>query len=74
MVLLCNDRAAAESVIEDNLHRESALRSARLARMHGRDGTSWQALRADHRHRDIAAAIGALDRAPELDLGDEAPI
>ncbi|MEE9265097.1 MAG: beta-N-acetylhexosaminidase [Gammaproteobacteria bacterium] len=74
MVLLCNDRAAAESVIEDNPHGESALRSARLARMHGRDAKSWQELRADPRHRDIAATIGALDRAPELDLGDEAPI
>jgi len=74
MVLLCNDRAAAESVIEDNPHGESALRSARLARMHGRDAKSWQELRADPRHRDIAATIGALVRAPELDLGDEAPI
>ncbi len=74
MVLLCNDRAAAESVVEDNPHRESALRSARLARLHGRNAKSWQELQADSRHRDIAATIGALDRAPELDLGDEAPI
>ena len=28
----------------------------------------------DHRHRDVDATIGALDRAPELDLGDDAPI
>jgi len=74
VVLLCNDRAAAESVVEDNPHRESALRSARLARLHGRSAKSWQELQADSRHRDIAAAIGALDRAPELDLGDEAPL
>ena len=74
MVLLCNDRAAAESVVEDNPHRESALRSARLARLHGREAKSWQALQADSRHRDVAATIGALDRAPELDLGDEAPL
>jgi beta-N-acetylhexosaminidase len=74
MVLLCNDRAAAESVVEDNPHRESALRSARLARLHGRNAKSWQELQADSRHRDIAATIGALDRAPELDLGDEAPL
>ncbi len=74
VVLLCNDRAAAESVVEDNPHRESALRSARLARLHGRSAKSWQELQADSRHRDIAATIGALDRAPELDLGDEAPL
>ncbi len=74
MVLLCNDRGAAESVVEDNPDRESALRSARLARMHGRDARSWQELQADARHREVAAAIGALDRAPELDFGDEAPL
>lgn len=74
MILLCNDRSAAESVIESNTHRGSALRSARLARMHGRNKLSWQDLQADPRHRDTAAAIGALEPAPELDLGDEAPI
>jgi beta-N-acetylhexosaminidase len=74
MVLLCNDRAAAESVVEDNPQRESALRSARLARLHGRNAKSWQELQADSRHRDIATTIGALDRAPELDFGDEAPL
>ena len=74
MVLLCNNRSAAESVVEDNPHCESALRSARLARIHGRNNVSWQDLQADPRHRDIAAAIGALDRAPELDLGDDSPI
>lgn len=74
MVLLCNDRAAAESVIEDNSHRGSALRSARLARMHGRNRTSWQDLQTDPRHREIAVTIGALEPAPELDFGDEPPI
>lgn len=74
MVLLCNDRAAAESVVEDNPQRESALRSVRLARLHGRNAKSWQELQADSRHRDIATTIGALDRAPELDFGDEAPL
>jgi beta-N-acetylhexosaminidase len=74
MVLLCNDRSAAEAVIDENMHRRSALRSARLARMHGRNRMSWEALKANPRHRRAASAIGALEPAPELDLGDEAPI
>jgi len=74
MILLCNDRAAVEAVIEDHANDGSALRSARLARMHGRHKVSWQALRADPRHRQTAATISALDRAPELDLGDDLPI
>jgi beta-N-acetylhexosaminidase len=74
MILLCNDRSAAESVIDNTPHHASALRSARLVRMHGREATDWQALHADPHYRSAAAAIGALERAPELDLGDDAPI
>jgi beta-N-acetylhexosaminidase len=74
MVLLCNDRSAGESVIEAVDRGASAVRSARLARMHGRDAIDWQELHADPRYRERAAAIGALEPAPELDLGDDAPI
>jgi beta-N-acetylhexosaminidase len=74
MILLCNDRAAAESVLDAHPHRISAVRSARLARLHGRAGITWEALHADPHHREIAAALGALEREPELDLGDEPPL
>jgi beta-N-acetylhexosaminidase len=74
MILLCNDRSAAESVLDEHPHRTSAVRSARLARMHGRNRISWHELHADPRHREIAATIGTLERAPELDLGDEPPL
>lgn len=75
MVLLCNDRAAVVAVLEgDGLLRGSAVRSARLAPMHGRGGVPWRKLEADPRRRSVAAALGALEPAPELDLGDEAPI
>ena len=74
MVLLCNDRSAVESVVEDNPEGGSALRSARLAPMHGRARTSWQDLQEDPRHRDTAVAVGALEPAPELDFGGDAPI
>ena len=29
---------------------------------------------ADPRHREISAKIGVLERAPELDLGDDPPL
>ena len=74
MILLCNDRSAAEVVLDEHPHRESALRSARLARMHGRKTMSWHELHSDPHHRETARAIGKLDRAPELDLDDEPPI
>lgn len=74
MVLLCNDRSAVVAVIEDQSLSGSALRSARLAPMHGRGSLTWRDLEADPRSREAAAALGALEPAPELDLGDEAPI
>ena len=64
----------AHFVIEAVDRGASAVRSARLARMHGRDAIDWQELHADPRYRERAAAIGALEPAPELDLGDDAPI
>jgi beta-N-acetylhexosaminidase len=74
MVLLCNDRSAVVSVIEGDPLPGSALRSARLAPMHGRGGPTWPELEADPRRREVAAALGDLEPAPELDFGDEAPI
>ena len=74
MVLLCNDRSAVVSVVEGDSLPGSALRSARLAPMHGRAGPTWQELVADPRRQEAAAALGALEPAPELDFGDEAPI
>lgn len=74
MVLLCNDRSAVVSVIDSDPLPHSALRSARLVPMHGRGRPTWQELEADSRRREVAAALGALEPAPELDFGDEAPI
>ena len=71
MILICNDRSAAEAVLDDSSYDESALRSARLARMHGRNRIAWQDLHSDPRHREIAGTISRLERIPELDLGDE---
>lgn len=74
MILLCNDRSAAESVLDAYPNRRSALRSARLARLHGRTRVTWESLHADPHHREVSDTIGKLERAPELDLGDEPPL
>lgn len=74
MLLYCNDRSAAECALSTQSHSASAIRSARLARLHGRDRISWTELEADARHRQSAATIARLERAPELDLGDDSPV
>ena len=74
MVLLCNDRAAVVAVIDAGPLPGSALRSARLAPLHGRRAGTWRDIEGDPRRHEVAAALAALEPAPELDLGDEAPI
>ena len=69
MGLICNDRTAAVSAIDALEVRADSVRSARLARMHGRtvpDASIEGALHA--RAREMVAA---LDREPELGLGDD---
>ncbi len=73
MVLTCNDPQGAATLVESLHPREDPLRVARLARMHGRRGCSRQELGASARYRDAVARMSALEREPELDLGDDSP-
>lgn len=70
MVLICNDRGAAESVLEvlgDGA--ADPLRAARLARLHGRGGEpSMDALARRSRHAQACRALAAISGAPEFDL------
>ncbi|HHB12600.1 MAG TPA: beta-N-acetylhexosaminidase [Chromatiales bacterium] len=45
MVLVCNDRVAAWAAVEAVAGHEEPASQARLARMHGHTGMSWDALR-----------------------------
>ena len=74
MVLICNDRPGAEAALEALGEERSALRAARLARMHGRGDVTRSALEADPRYRERAGRVTALQIAPELDLGDDTPM
>ena len=71
MVLVCNDRPAAVKVLDGLRSHGSAVRGARLARMHGRHAVTRDALLSDTHYRDVVAEITALDVTPELDLGDD---
>jgi len=73
MVLVCNDRTAAEAVVCAAPARADAVRASRLARFHARTRPSRRALLADPRHAAARAALAPLNMAPELDLHDDNP-
>ncbi len=73
MVLVCNDRAAAETVVSSISTVDDPVRASRLARFHARARPSRDALLADPRHAAVRAALAPLDVAPELDLHDDNP-
>jgi beta-N-acetylhexosaminidase len=73
MVLVCNDRAAAEAVIEGVGVSENPVRGSRLARFHARSRPRRDALLADPRRAAVRRRLAPLDVAPELDLHDDNP-
>ena len=74
MVLICNDRPGAEAALEDLGAARSALRAARLARLHGKGDVTRRALEADRHYREVSTRIAAMQVNPELDLGDDTPM
>lgn len=73
MLLVCNDRDAAVRLLEAVPESADPVRSARLARMHGLHRTSRESLSKSEAYRAAVAEIVALNPAPELDLGFDAP-
>jgi beta-N-acetylhexosaminidase len=74
MVLTCNDRGAVAAVLDALDEPREPTAQVRLMRMHGRPSPSWQQLERDDGWQRATAALIALDRAPELDLGDDQPV
>ncbi len=68
MVLVCNDPGAADEVLEALARHEDPAAQARLARLHGRGGTDWQALRASESWRLAVEAVRSYDVDPLLDM------
>jgi beta-N-acetylhexosaminidase len=77
VVLVCNDPAAAEAVVqgigEAEVGSASAVRSSRLARFHGHGHVNRAELETSSRRMQIRRELRALDPEPELDLGDDNP-
>jgi len=73
MVLVCNDRDGAESVVGAIRGAEDPVRTSRLARFHARTHPPREALLSHPRHAAVRAALAPLDVAPELDLHDDNP-
>ena len=71
MVLVCNDWSGAISVVEGLQWAPDPVRVARMARMHGRGGPSFEQLSFDPAYRSAVAEVSSLVRSPELDLGDD---
>lgn len=72
MVLICNNRQAAVTVLEELDRQQHPATQARFMRMHGRgQGLSLQQLRASDRWQTAARLITGLELAPELELGDD---
>ncbi len=73
VVLVCNDADGAARLVETLEWPADAVSRARLARLHGRRAVSWEALGHDEAYQAAARAVSALEREPELDLGDDPP-
>lgn len=69
MLLVCNDRVAAEQVVLATGEGVDAVGASRLARLHGRKSApAIDALAGDARYRRVVASLKVLQPDPELDL------
>ena len=72
MVLVCNDRPAAESVIAALRNDTRPVSQIRLMRLHGRKPPCSERERLHgQRWRQMAERVAALNEQGELDLDDE---
>ena len=70
MVLVCNDRGAALSVVDGLEIAANPVRSARLATMHGHGAVTYEELSSSLDHRRAAAELLALIPESEPEFGD----
>ena len=68
MILVCNDRPAASATVVALNDHSNPLSLVRLARMHGTDGGSRDALLASQEWRDAAGRVNKWLEPPELRL------
>lgn len=71
MLVVCNDAAGARQVLEALPAAADPVAQARLVRMHGRAAVDLGEASQRRRWTAAVAALQELERAPELDLGDD---
>jgi beta-N-acetylhexosaminidase len=68
MVPICNNRAAVLEVVEEMGDEVYPLAQLRLTRLHGRQGSGLEVLRASEQWQQAHALIQGSDRSPRLEL------
>lgn len=68
MVLVCNHPEGAAEVLDSLSGYENTVSQVRLARMHGRKGTSFAELKDSERWISATAHIRAMDDSPNLEM------
>lgn len=68
LLLLCNAPAEVPAVLESLRDYVNPPGQLRLARLHGRGGSAWDALHTSRKWQSACAAIEPLCRRPELQL------
>lgn len=68
MALVCNDRAGAVQILDGLTHRSDPVAQMRLARMHGRQPITREALHKDPAWKEAVRNLEGLDGAPCLEL------
>jgi beta-N-acetylhexosaminidase len=71
MVLICNDRASVQVVINQLENYYSAASQVRLIRLHGLAAPNWDTLHRDTRWLQAERLCRELEQMPELNLNDD---
>ena len=71
MVLVCNNQAAAQTLLDELRVSPDPASQFRLMRIHGAAPVSYEALCKDEERLRVAAEISSLDEAPELALDND---
>ena len=72
MVLVCNNRDAVHTLLDQFSYSPNPVSHARLIRMHGKKTIRLDELHQDKNWQESEKILIALDKTPELDLGDDA--
>ena len=68
MLLVCNDRVAAESVVDSLASYSSPISLVRLARLHGTGDDLWESLHAGDEWQEARARLDGFLERPALEL------